>query len=80
MGKQSEKTPIPAIYGHANVAEKILSQRKGERGFHFFMLRKNEAVKEAMWHPTTDFVDQGGTISEIWQRYLQEKDILTKLH
>jgi len=72
--------PIPRIQGEEHVVDKILNHRRRGRGYQFLTLMKGDPIHDAIWQPTRDFVDRDGSVTEIWQKYIQEQDILPQYH
>lgn len=72
--------PVPAVDRAEQYVESILKHRKRGKGYHFLTLMKGCPTHDAEWQPTSDFVDQDGTVTDVWQRYIRETGILPQYH
>ena len=72
--------PVPTVHGVEEVVEKILKHRSRGRGYQFLTLMKGAPTHDAEWQPSRDFVDKDGTVTEVWQKYIREHDILPQYH
>ena len=41
---------------------------------------KGAPLHDAEWQPTTDFVDTDGTVTQVWQEYIRQNNILPQYH
>ena len=73
-------SPVPAVHGNEQVVDKILKHRARGRGYQFLTLMKGAPTHDAEWQPTRDFVDKDGTVTDEWQKYIREHNILAQYH
>ncbi len=72
--------PVPTVDGEEHVVDKVLAHRKRGRGYQFLTQMKGEPDHDATWQPTRDFVDNDGTVTEVWHDYIVENNILPEFH
>lgn len=72
--------PIPSVNGKEHVAEFVLQHRKRGRGYQFLSLMRADPIYDAVWHPTSDFVDDDGTVTKVWHYDIVKKLILPQYH
>ena len=75
-----QPAPVPTVHGHEHVVDKILQHRPRGRGFQFLTLMKGTPLHDAEWQPTRDFVDSDGTVTNVWQEYIRQNNILPQYH
>ena len=63
---------VKTIHGEEQVVDKILKHRTRGRGYQFLTLMKGAPSHDSEWQPTRDFVDEDGTVTDVWKRYIRE--------
>ena len=59
--------------------DEILHHRNRGRGYQFLTLLEGAPRHEACWQPTRDFVDNDGTLTEVFFEYIKKHNILSQL-
>ena len=77
---QRKPVPIQTPAGEEYEVASILKHKLVGRGYKFLTLMKGEPTHEAEWLGTSNFVDDDGTVTEIWQKYIRINGLLPQYH
>lgn len=69
--------PVPVIEGKEHVLDKVQSHRKRGRENQFLTLMKGYPYHDTLGNPTKDFVNNDGTVPDVWHKCVQGHGILT---
>ena len=74
-------TPVIGTDGFEELpVASILRHRRRGKGYQWLTLYSGTPQHEARWLPTTAFIDDDGTTTEAFQRYIKQHHLLPNLH
>lgn len=72
----SRPEPVPTVDKDKHVVEGISNHCPSGRGFQLLTLIKYCTTHDAAWQPKKDFVDEDARVTEVWQEYTRQRELV----